>query len=49
MRPTPLWARCLRRVANARVYATTKEVPTDRLAVEREKLQRLPAIYILAE
>ena len=33
-------ARWLREVANARVHATTGEVPAERLAIEREKLQR---------
>jgi hypothetical protein len=28
------------------VHATTEEVPAERLVVEREKLQRLPALYL---
>jgi transposase len=39
-------ARWLREVANARVHATTEEIPAERLTIERDKLQRLPAIYI---
>jgi transposase len=39
-------ARWLREVANARVHATTEEVPAERLVIEREKLQRLPALYL---
>jgi hypothetical protein len=39
-------ARWLREVANTRVHATTEEVPAERLVVEREKLQRLPALYL---
>jgi transposase len=39
-------ARWLREVANARVHATTEEVPAERLVIEREKLQRLPALYV---
>ena len=38
-------ARWLREVANARVHATTKEVPAVRLIIERPKLQGLPANY----
>ena len=38
-------ARWLREVANARVHATTHEVPAERLIVERSKLQTLPAVY----
>jgi hypothetical protein len=38
-------ARWLREVANARVHATTGEVPAIRLALERTKLQGLPAPY----
>ena len=38
-------ARWLREVANARVHATTKEVPTDRLVTERPTLQGLAAPY----
>jgi hypothetical protein len=38
-------ARWLREVANARVHATTNEVPAERLAVETAKLQPLPARY----
>jgi len=38
-------ARWLREVANARVHATTKEVPTARLIVEGTKLQPLPKLY----
>jgi transposase len=38
-------ARWLREVANARVHATTDEVPAERLAVERGTLQELPAPY----
>ena len=37
--------RWLRAVANARVHATTREVPLDRLAIEAPKLQHLPAPY----
>lgn len=37
--------RWLREVANARVHATTKEVPTARLVVEGTKLQPLPKLY----
>lgn len=38
-------ARWLREVANARVHATTEEVPAERLIIERGKLQGLPAPY----
>lgn len=38
-------SRWLREVANARVHATTHEVPAERLAIERTKLQALPASY----
>ena len=38
-------ARWLREVANARVHATTNEVPAERLAAEVQKLQALPAPY----
>ena len=38
-------ARWLRKVANARVHATTEEVRAERLIVEKTKLQDLPAIY----
>ena len=38
-------ARWLREVANARIHATTKEVPADRLAIERPRLQGLAAPY----
>ena len=38
-------ARWLREVANARVHATTEEVPADRLVIEQLKLQGLPAPY----
>jgi alkylated DNA repair dioxygenase AlkB len=38
-------ARWLRDVANARVHATTEEVPADRLVIEQLKLQELPAPY----
>jgi hypothetical protein len=38
-------ARWLREVANARVHATTQEIPAERLVIERDKLQRPPAIY----
>jgi hypothetical protein len=27
------------------VHATTEEIPAERLVIEREKLQRLPALY----
>ena len=37
--------RWLREVANARVHATTKAVPAERLAVERAMLQPIPAPY----
>ena len=35
----------LRDVANARIHATTGEVPTERLIVEQTKLQDLPTSY----
>ena len=38
-------ARWLREVANARVHATTEEVPAERLLLERPKLQELPTAY----
>lgn len=38
-------ARWLREVANARVHATTNEVPAERLVIEGPKLQSLPAAY----
>jgi transposase len=38
-------ARWLREVANARMHATTDEVPAERLIVERSKLQKLAAPY----
>jgi transposase len=38
-------ARWLREVANARLHATTKEVPAERLIVERAELQELAAPY----
>ena len=38
-------ARWLREVANARVHATTEEVPAERLIIETPKLQDLPAVY----
>ena len=38
-------ARWLREVANARVHATTNEVPAERLVVEQAALQALPAPY----
>lgn len=38
-------ARWLREVANARLHATTKEVPAERLLIERPKLQALAAPY----
>ncbi len=37
--------RWLREVADARVHATTKAVPAERLAVERAMLQSIPAPY----
>lgn len=37
--------RWLREVANARVHATTGEVPQERLEIERAKLSPLPAPY----
>ena len=36
-------ARWLREVANARVHATTKEVPAERMVTERPMLQGLAA------
>ena len=38
-------ARWLREVANARVHATTNEVPAERLVIEQVALQALPAPY----
>jgi transposase len=38
-------ARWLREVANARVHATTNEVPADRLVIEAPNLKMLPAPY----
>ncbi len=38
-------ARWLREVANARVHATTNDIPAERLIVERPVLQRLPVPY----
>jgi len=38
-------ARGLREVANARVHATTNEVPAERLVIEQAALQALPAPY----
>ena len=38
-------ARWLREVANARVHATTGEVPAERLPIETAKLQALPALW----
>jgi transposase len=38
-------ARWLREVANARVHATTGEVPAERLPIERARLQCLPEAY----
>lgn len=38
-------SRWLREVANVRIHGTTKEVPTERLMAEREKMQRLAAPY----
>jgi hypothetical protein len=38
-------ARWLREVANARIHATTGEVPAERLLVEAEKLKALAAPY----
>lgn len=38
-------ARWLREVANARVHATTREVPAERLVVEGPMLQALPSPY----
>jgi transposase len=39
-------ARWLREVANARVHATTGEVPAERLTIEQEKLQRPVGLYV---
>ena len=38
-------SRWLREVANARVHATTKEIPAERLLTERPRLQMLPSAY----
>ena len=38
-------SRWLREVANARVHATTGEIPAVRLFTERARLQMLPAAY----
>ena len=38
-------ARWLREVANARVHATTEEIPAERLTIEQPRLQGLPAPY----
>jgi transposase len=38
-------SRWLREVANARVHATTGEIPAERLLIERARLQTLPAAY----
>lgn len=38
-------ARWLREVANARVHATTNEIPAERLIIEAQKLQSLPPPY----
>jgi transposase len=38
-------ARWLREVANARVHATTGEVPAERMPIETARLQALPAPY----
>jgi hypothetical protein len=38
-------SRWLREVANARVHATTEEIPAERLLTERAELQMLPAAY----
>ena len=38
-------ARWLREVANARVHATTNEVPAERLTIEQAALQALPVPY----
>lgn len=38
-------ARWLREVANARVHATTGEVPAERMPIETARLQALPAAY----
>jgi hypothetical protein len=32
-------------VANARVHATTEEIPAERLVIEKPKLQELPVPY----
>jgi hypothetical protein len=37
--------RWLREVANARVHATTGEIPAERLAIERAQLQSVPIPY----
>jgi transposase len=37
--------RWLHEVANARVHGTTGEVPTERLAIERTRLQPVPTLY----
>ncbi|MBV9251792.1 MAG: IS21 family transposase [Acetobacteraceae bacterium] len=37
--------RWLREVANARVHATTEEIPAERLVIERARLQAVPALY----
>ena len=38
-------SRWLREVANARVHATTGEVPAERMLTERARLLMLPAAY----
>jgi hypothetical protein len=38
-------SRWLREVANARMHATIREIPAERLLVERARLQRLAAAY----
>ena len=38
-------SRWLREVANARVHATTGEIPAERLLTEHTRLQMLPAAY----
>ena len=38
-------ARWLREVANARLHATTEEIPAERLAIEQSRLQGLSAPY----
>jgi transposase len=38
-------SRWLREVANARVHATIKEIPAERLLIERTRLQMLPPAY----